>query len=65
MSNYFPDNISTALKEAVINVFWKKQDVRALFERCGVGASLISAQRRVSTSLRPVFTEFSEYFHLS
>lgn len=44
MSNYFPDNISTALKEAVVNVFWKKQDVRALFERCGVDARLVAAQ---------------------
>jgi hypothetical protein len=44
MSNYFPDNIVTALKEAVINVFWKKQDVRALFERCDVDAQLIATQ---------------------
>ena len=44
MSNYFPDNIATALKEAVINVFWKKQDVRALFERCDVDAQLIAIQ---------------------
>jgi hypothetical protein len=44
MSNYFPDNIATALKEAIINVFWKKQDVRALFERCDVDAQLIAAQ---------------------
>jgi len=44
MTNYFPDNIATALKEAVINVFWKKQDVRAMFQRCDVEASLIAAQ---------------------
>ncbi len=44
MNNYFPDNIATALKEAVVNVFWKKQDVRALFERCGVDVGLVAAQ---------------------
>ena len=41
---YFPDNILTALKEAVINVFWKKIDVRNLFSRCEVPHILISAQ---------------------
>jgi hypothetical protein len=44
MSSYFPDNIATALKEAIINVFWKKQDVRALFQRCDVDAQVIAAQ---------------------
>ena len=34
----------TALKDAVINVFWKKTDVRALFERCDVPPALIAAQ---------------------
>lgn len=41
---HFPDNILTALKEAVINVFWKKSDVRSLFSRCEVPHELISAQ---------------------
>jgi len=41
---HFPDNIMTALKDAVINVFWKKTDVRALFHRCAVPAALIAAQ---------------------
>jgi len=40
----FPDNIMTALKDAVINVFWRKKDVRSLFERCGVAPTLIAAQ---------------------
>ena len=44
MTSYFPDNITTALKEAVINIFWKKQDVRSLFERCSVDPILVSAQ---------------------
>ncbi len=41
---HFPDNILTALKEAVINVFWKKADVHSLFSRCEVPHELISAQ---------------------
>lgn len=41
---HFPDNILTAMKETIINVFWKRQDVRALFQRCDVPASLINAQ---------------------
>ena len=41
---HFPDNILTALKETIINVFWKKNDVRSLFQRCDVPAELISAQ---------------------
>lgn len=44
MNGHFPDNILTALKEAILNVFWKKRDVRALFDRCGVGRTLISSQ---------------------
>ena len=46
MTSYgpFPDNILTALKEAVITVFWKKSDVRSLFSRCEVPHELISAQ---------------------
>src|SRR5262249_50446517 len=42
--NHFPDNVQTALKEAVINVFWKKEDVRVLFQRCVVPAQLINEQ---------------------
>jgi len=41
---HFPDNIITATKEAVIAVFWRKKDVRALFERCGVPADLVARQ---------------------
>ncbi len=42
--NHFPDNILTALKETVVNVFWKKNDVRELFRRCGVPIGLVSTQ---------------------
>jgi hypothetical protein len=41
---HFPDNIMHALKDAVINVFWKKEDVRALFSRCGVPGTLVASQ---------------------
>lgn len=41
---HFPDNIMTALKDAVINVFWKKTDVRSLLARCDVPANLVAAQ---------------------
>jgi hypothetical protein len=44
MNNHFPDNIATSMKETILNVFWKKKDVRSLFERCGVSSTLISAQ---------------------
>lgn len=42
--NHFPDNVLTALKEAVVKVFWKKEDVRKLFHRSGVPDLLISGQ---------------------
>jgi hypothetical protein len=42
--SHFPDNILAALKDTVINVFWKKDDVRALFRRCDVPTSLVSEQ---------------------
>jgi hypothetical protein len=42
--SHFPDNIMTALKDAVINVFWKKKDVRSLFDRCGVASALVASQ---------------------
>lgn len=41
---HFPDNVTAALKDAIINVFWKKKDVRSLFERCAVPSSLVSVQ---------------------
>jgi hypothetical protein len=41
---HFPDNVVIVMKDAIINVFWKKQDVRSLFTRCGVPSSLIAAQ---------------------
>jgi hypothetical protein len=44
MNTHFPDNIVTAMKETILNVFWKKKDVRSLFQRCGVDLTLISAQ---------------------
>lgn len=40
---HFTDNVMAVLKDAVINVFWKKTDVRALFVRCGVPNDLISS----------------------
>jgi len=41
---HFSDNILTALQDAIINVFWRKKDMRALFERSGVPQQLISGQ---------------------
>jgi len=41
---HFPDNVLTALKDAIINVFWKKTDVKALFRRCDVPGDLIARQ---------------------
>lgn len=42
--SHFPDNILTALKETVVKVFWKKEDVRKLFQRSGVPDLLIGGQ---------------------
>lgn len=41
---HFPDNILTALQDAIINIFWRKEDMRSLLARTGVSASLVSAQ---------------------
>lgn len=41
---HFPDNILTSLKETVINVFWKKEDVRSLFRRCEIPNELVNSQ---------------------
>ncbi|NIM68638.1 MAG: hypothetical protein GTO55_11005 [Armatimonadetes bacterium] len=41
---HFPDNIMTALKETIINIFWTKRDLRALLNRCGVPRHLIEEQ---------------------
>ncbi len=41
---HFSQNILGALKETVVRVFWKKDDVRALFEVAGVPRSLTDAQ---------------------
>jgi hypothetical protein len=41
---HFSQNIVGALKDTVVKVFWKKDDVRALFEVAGVPRSLIDAQ---------------------
>jgi Restriction endonuclease len=39
----FDDRQLRSLKEAVRNVFWKRSDIRRVFERCGVPSSLISS----------------------
>jgi len=44
MDAHFPDNVMAAIKDAVLNVFWRKQDVRALFQRCSVPANVINEQ---------------------
>jgi hypothetical protein len=41
---HFSQNVLGALKDAVTKVFWKKDDVRALFEVAGVPRSLTDAQ---------------------
>lgn len=41
---HFPDNILLALKETVLKVFWKKEDVKNLLQRCEVPSSLLSQQ---------------------
>jgi hypothetical protein len=41
---HFSQNVLGALKDSVVKVFWKKDDVRALFEVAGVPRSLIDAQ---------------------
>ena len=41
---HFSQNVLGALKDTVIKIFWKKDDVRALFEVAGVPRSLIDAQ---------------------
>ena len=40
----FPDSVTRALKKALVNVFWTKKDLRELFRRCEVPASLTDAQ---------------------
>src|SRR5260370_41362557 len=44
MNNAFSDHVATAMKEAIVNVFWKKQDVRDLLRRCEVNVALVTAQ---------------------
>jgi hypothetical protein len=44
LTAHFSQNILGALKDAVIKVFWKKDDVRTRFEVAGVQRSLIDAQ---------------------
>lgn len=41
---HYHDKILTALKEAIINVFWKRTDVRSLFQRSEVPQSVINSQ---------------------
>jgi hypothetical protein len=41
---HFSQNILGSLKDAVVKVFWKKDDLRALFEVAEVPQSIINAQ---------------------
>jgi hypothetical protein len=41
---HFPDNILTALQDAVINVFWRREDMRSMLTRSEVPPALISSQ---------------------
>lgn len=41
---HFPDNVLRALKKAVVNVFWTKNDLRALFRRCDIPNQLVNDQ---------------------
>lgn len=41
---HFSQSILGALKDSVVKVFWKKDDLRQLFEVAGVSRSLIDAQ---------------------
>jgi hypothetical protein len=44
MAAHFNQSIITALKDAVVKVFWKKDDLRTLFAVAGVPPALIQAQ---------------------
>lgn len=44
MSGLFPDNVMTALKDAMVKVFWTKSHLRRILAQCGVPQSLITAQ---------------------
>src|SRR6266852_7734535 len=41
---HFTQSVLAALKDAVVKVFWKKDDVRNLLEVAGVDRSIIDAQ---------------------
>ncbi|MBI5093538.1 MAG: hypothetical protein HZB26_13985 [Candidatus Hydrogenedentes bacterium] len=41
---HFPDNILTALQDAIINVFWRKEDMRSMLTRSEVASLLVSGQ---------------------
>jgi len=41
---HFSQSVLVALKDAIVKVFWKKDDVRSLFEVAGVPRSLVDAQ---------------------
>ena len=41
---HFPDNILNALLDAILNVFWIKKDMQALFKRSSVPHNLFSVQ---------------------
>ncbi len=44
METHFSQQIVTALKDAVVKLFWKKEDLRTLFRVAGVDQSLVAAQ---------------------
>lgn len=44
MSGHFDQSVMAALKDAVVRVFWKRTDLRELFEICSVPQALVSAQ---------------------
>lgn len=36
MTSHFPDHVMSALKDALVNVFWTKRHLRESFQRCDV-----------------------------
>jgi len=41
---HFPDNILNVLQDAIINVFWRKNDMQALFKRSSAPQHMFSMQ---------------------
>jgi hypothetical protein len=44
MIRHYPDNVMTALKDALVNVFWTKKHLREILDRCQVPQSLVLNQ---------------------